>query len=841
MKKSALILSSVLLGLSLTAGVAALPAHAETGSVTIDSNDMEVVLPFNYEQYLPLTAPTDVAVNDDYLAVSDNNIIYVFDKEEGVYRAYEHLINSDTRLNTVSCLEFSVDGLLYFTDSSTSLYILDCANMTSYPTYLSCSVFTLSNDLLYYATVTAGMVSISEINTTIITGGGAVTDAKLIRQISTTATPAMAINGETLYFAVGNLLYSTQNESIIKLPAGGNIQSLGFSGGTPYYTDSMGTFYHYNIATEETLESYSSAYSAFGKFNDSFYIIDGKSVLLYECKASAFADYEICSSSMGNGRLRQATDFVLSGNYLVIADRGNKRVSLCDLNTGKATPFESAVEPDLIATTEDKILVSNGTAIAVYDFEGECLLTEASFSGVIMGAEGVYGNFYLVTGNNYHYRVNTSLEVEEVYKTLDNTAKGLTSDVDGNLYVLYTNGNVGRYTEDDYMSASGAGKTVCRFPTTVTKLFSDFGGKLYAMYGNTLYSSEQNSSEVDTYQFVPDHSVYGTGYSVVSYAISYDSRTLYLLCGDFIVSTDALTFETLNTISVDGADEEVFSMEATEATLYRTSKNAVFILFDMSKLRNAAYFTFDSYIRMTEEKKVACLGETEKYYVVAMFNDDKKEYVSCLVRKENCTALAKDSYFLETEDFEEGLAYVSNDVNLYKYPFLSDSLILLSNPNNPASQIVLNKNDTVTVLGMVDFGGAAFNYYQVEYTLEGKEYTGYIPVSFLLSFDGTTPPQSQMTLTYLTPSGTSILLASEDGQTLLISNRTQVEAYGDLQNDETVTIVYRQDGVIYTATVSSSLLESATANNWRVMLIGLLIGVALLIAIDYFVLTRRGE
>lgn len=829
MKKS--ILSLLALSALFFITAPSLSAQAD-GNIVVGANDLSIVLPGSYEEYLPLSNPKDVAMNDRFITVADGCTIYVYYRAENVYRAYTHQANADERLNNISALEFSTaDGLLYFTDASMTLHIMDCNTLKSSATRLACSSFAICEDTLYYSQVTANMISVSEVNITVFAGDQSINEeAHLIKRLNSTATPAMAISGDSLYYAIGNVLYSTAYDHQTTLDANGNVQDLVFSGSdkNPWYTDSMGTLYHYDIVNNQVLCSERSAYSSVSAFRGNLYLIDGKRVLEYDVAGNAFTDYEICSSSEGNARLSRATDMIVEDDKLIIADRGNRRVSVTDLKTGVSAPFSTVVEPDLIAYTEGRILVTNGSAVAVHDLDGNELYQHTSFLGVIVGVTGVYGSFYFVTGNNYHYSLDSSYTLTDSYKVLDSTAKQLTSDIDGNLYILYLNGNVSRYSELDFMSSSGTNTVVGKFPVTVTKIYTDFAGNVYGMYDNLLYYLDRDL--VGIYEFRPDGSVYGTGYTATAYAISYEEKAVYLLCGDFVVKTDVLDVGTLNHI-VAGTTGKEIADASTSATvrLLQTRENTVFIAFDESELKTNPYFAYETYYRVKESKTVALLGETNDYYIVSFFYSEGKRYESALVKKEFCTSVTQS----ESSDLL-GNAYVNTPTYLYKYPFPCESFICKS--PGLETPVRLERSALVEVVGMLDFG-EDFNHYIVTVTMNGKIYLGYIPAPFLQAFNGTLPEATVITNTYLSPTQ-AVPFLSNDGQILSVNKRTAVTAYGDV-TAEAVLVSVTQDGVTYYATVSSDLLVSSTEGRWRVMLILLLLMLAIVIIADFLLLRKK--
>ena len=142
---------SLLGGLSISQTV-----KAENGSVTPSQKSYtnDLITPTSYEQYLDLTAPTDVAVNERYTAIADGNTIYVYDTTTNLYREYAHANYK------VAKMQFSDSGSLYFADETAKLYQLDpfTVKLTSPDPLLHCSTFSLSGNDIYYSIV-AGNIS----------------------------------------------------------------------------------------------------------------------------------------------------------------------------------------------------------------------------------------------------------------------------------------------------------------------------------------------------------------------------------------------------------------------------------------------------------------------------------------------------------------------------------------------------------------------------------------------------------------------------------------------------------------------------------------------------------
>ena len=53
---------------------------SETDGTSARTESLELFLPSSPEQFLPLNSPTDYAINENYIAVSEGNTIYLYDK-----------------------------------------------------------------------------------------------------------------------------------------------------------------------------------------------------------------------------------------------------------------------------------------------------------------------------------------------------------------------------------------------------------------------------------------------------------------------------------------------------------------------------------------------------------------------------------------------------------------------------------------------------------------------------------------------------------------------------------------------------------------------------------------
>jgi hypothetical protein len=151
------------------------------------------------------------------------------------------------------------------------------------------------------------------------------------------------------------------------------------------------------------------------------------------------------------------------------------------------------------------------------------------------------------------------------------------------------------------------------------------------------------------------------------------------------------------------------------------------ITFDLHTLTGAEYFPYLSYHREQSELTAIHIGETSKYNILAVFDDEKKTHVTYLALKTACTPIPETEHSVVYTASQQKTAYLTNAVQLYKYPYLTDLLTVRQ----------LTRGENVTLLGEMNSGHYA--YYRIRYTQDGVEYTGYIPQSFVTLFNPITP------------------------------------------------------------------------------------------------------
>lgn len=734
-------------------------AHAQN-SVVKNANVMEsevqtdLVSPTSYEQYLHLNKPSDIAFCADYIAIADENVIYLYDKKDGVYRKYEHTLNNDAYKNTVTKLQFDADNRLYFLDA-TFLYILDPRSLkTDTPvveeTGFPCSTFLLEKNILYYVDVkTEAQLSKIELD------GSGISVSKATTLVSNLKSkPAIALWQNELYYTdAGKYLHKIDPETkedtfITVFPS--EIVSMFIVENIFTCSCLNGEFYAYALA-DLTLNSDASKiepllraegkYSSLAPLGDWIYAIKGNSVRQFSVQDFSFSDYEIGDESSSFHRLNGGTETTLAGGMLYTADNGNNRISVYDTKTQTfLTPFECTIAPTSIAVDGETLLASNQTQAIVYNLSqenyGEILYQSEEFEGSLIGATAVYGNYYLVTDANYYYQIQNQADGwtrTENKKTTTRTAKLLTSDAYGYLYIASGN-SVYQLLETDFLSKTDEGWTETHdtLPDNAKKILVDYDQNIYALANGKVQKLGESAYELNT------PLVYSPTANISSFAFGIEENQTYILYEEnYMVKTTALNLSTVKTIPVFENDERIFDIENSLPTeVYQTEENGMLVFFDLSALLGAEYFPYLYYDRQTTPLTALKIGETEKHYILVAFDKEQKAYRACLALKTDC--LEQRDYAIFKDQAET--RYLTNEVSIYKYPHLRDL---------PAFAR-LERGTEISVIGEIN--GLDYDYFIVSYQdNENKTQTGYIPKPFAINFDSS--PATQEKVSYGAKSG----------------------------------------------------------------------------------------
>lgn len=720
-----------------------LSASAQTpGSVTA-----ELVTPTSYEQYLALTAPTDVAANEQYMAIADGNTLHAFDRAENVYRAYTHTEKVET-------LALDNAGNLYFL-SALRLYKLPLQSLKNgapqaTQTGIVCNGFAVQGDTLCYYTSDRALKFYS------LTADTELAEAQTELPLQS-GTP-LAFDRDSLYCVCENgengyTVYAVNLETYgVKAITnfGEKLQSIAIASNLFCVSTQGGDFYSFNVTelkageqAEETdyIAKDESDYGALYAHGDGVYAVRNDVVRYFSASEAAFTDYEIGSSSPSVNRLSGASEVLLQENRLFIADGGNQRISVYDTETES---FEEALNTDMpvsyLASYKNTLLIASERETAVYSLSsrtyGEELikLEDATVEGSVIGVASVYGRYYVLTDDNYCYTLSNESGEWTWEETHKNTqilrATAFTADVYGSLYIAYDNDAVYRFTEKELLNAEADGVKILDGLREPHKIAVDYATDLYALKDGVLTKYSQNdggmyalnTTYTPSYGLVKDETPF-----VNSFAFGVDSAFTYLLYeGDYIVKTDEMQIPEVNPIPVGNAAELVFGDSAADFTVVNVAIDSILIEFDVSLLEEATEFPYVAFERTQSLQTALKIGEEGDYSILAVAKERTGKYKTCLVLTSSCTSLERDAYRENYTEAQKG--HLTSDVSLYKFPYLNETLTVSSIP----------RGTEVMLLGEVIKLDHA--YYQISFTDEnGNVKTGFVPKAYVTLFDGSTP------------------------------------------------------------------------------------------------------
>lgn len=718
-------------------------------SANADEYSLQLISPSDYRQYLPLIAPTDVAVTKEFTAIADGNTIYLYegditDTTVGAYRTYTHQ-------NPIEQLAFDGQGNLYFL-SEFMLYRLSTADLqtsaTAEPLNVVCSHFALNGDTLYYYAM-----SKTAIKRYSLTNNQAMDDISLPYPLQDNS-PLIFIGGKLHY--VGNngngytvcAISNGKNEEIATFTE--PLKSFSVANHLFGAVMESGAFFTYNYSDLQgkstegvppVTQTEADGYTAVTTHDGDFFAIQGNAVKRYSSSSAAFESFEISSASSSTNRLDGANEVYLADGKLFIADNGNDRISVYNTDTDT---FETAVSTTLqnpfITSYKDTLFAASEQEAAIYSLSsegyGEAVYTLSvdEADGQIVGAASVYDTYYLLTNKSYCYAFTVNGSVWNYTKAQNlpisqSNATAFASDVYGSLYIAYDDGNLYRYTEQEFLSAA-AGENLQISTTAVQKIAVDFSGNLYALSNGSVYKYTQNAEgryELNA-TFTPNYGLVKDDNPVLkSFAFGVDTPDMYLLYeGNYLVKSDELPIATVNTIAVSEEAQIIFLPDQRSFAMVEVTADSVLTEFDLNALQGATTFPYLAFERNEAPFTALKIGETEEgKYSIIVVTSGETAYKTYLVETANCVVLSEESYRTPAEK-ETG--YLTSNVLLYKYPYLNEILTVTELP----------RGEKVTLLGKVKHLDRV--YYELSYTNDqGETVTGFVPEAYINLFDGSAP------------------------------------------------------------------------------------------------------
>ena len=811
-------------------------------SVHLTPENAALVLPESYEQYLPLTSPSSVAMSEDYIAIADGTTLYLYDRAAGVYETYAPTQgeNFPTPSPAIGTISFSDDGTLYFSVQG-SLYSYDFE--TQEATVLSgiaSNAFLIEDGYLY-----TGVVESSTLYLLRYPMSNLVPSAQ--QQLASFSNYSGSIymtyaDGILYYVTSSNTLYTyntaTHDNTGALIDSRGpvnGLSSIASFGGNIYFsvnnasqTDTyQNGLYRYTADGVTTMAS--GAYTALTAYNGSLYCIEGASVREFTSADGTpqFTSYEIAAASDSVGRLSGATDSARAGDLLVTADAGNKRVTIYDFSTQTYSVLACGETPSLVATDGETIAYASGTNIYTCAYGDEAFTLAETAQSSVRGLACAYGSVYFATVTLQYGVANDESAATVTYESYG-IPTGMACDLYGVIYVAYESGSVRIFSESDFLTASSsAGAQTAEFtlPSDATSPEADFEGNLYYLSGGAMYRNGELFANVDGADFV--WTADGTAQSPVSFALGFEDDEVYFNFGNYVVKSNAGTLAgipTLDEIAVGDAKETAFSFHEAEGMLVSVPAGTVGISTDLAALREdgSDYFPYGGYARSAEERQGILLAVTGGYALV-LFSEGNGDYSSELFLADRITAIDSSQYYTPAETAY--LSYLTNDVSVYAAPCLESAL----------ADTRLTRGTAVSVIGMLQTD--ELTYALVEYDSGTRAAVrGYVPASYLTEISPDISSGENYTLAYLRSSDEGVLFTDGADGERLITERVQVRLYDN--GDGTYTARLSEDPS-YFATITADMIDEGNAEIIRIALIIILTVLALVILGVYIFLLPR--
>lgn len=801
----------------------------------------KLALPATYEQYLELVSPSSFAVSADYTAIadytsSDNSVIYVYDRAAGRYQAVQNAGKSPKSL----CFYEDAEGntFLYYVINDNSVYRIDLSDYSrELVEGFTCYSLIISGDTVFSAR-TQGDATIYRSD---------IADITATEEITTFAscnTPNFALYGGNVYLAINNevFIYNENQAEFSKTLSDTDNDIVSFavySSSSFYYTTSGGSLYQKNGTSEERIMQ-DERFVSVTYSENSVYLLSSTNNSVKQIRDGALTDYEIGKYSNSVNRLAQgASDLSRYGDRLIIADTENDRVLI---RNGTGYEPVSVISPKYICAGENSFLVTDGTNLYLYDYDGTPLRTypATELQTTFRGCAYSYGKYYLIGTSDYI--------LDETDFSLTQTpaieSSSIAADVRGNLYLLRGN-SVYTYTAESFASGESANVSFTA-PANTLKILSDYSGNVYALTADevcllyeTSYSTLFDTEKMEGLLYRQSPA------SFVSFAFGFEENTVYILSDGFVVAADLGENAPKSLLELDAgtsysAMHGSASADEPKSLLVKVSAGSVVLSIDGTKLTASSdYLTYTGYARTQTERIGIRIADTAGGTLVAFYEyvpaedpeafEGDRLYTLCLVLDEVTAAggYTADSYS----------AYATNDVEIFRYPsFLIDSMLLQAGE--------LARGQTVTVLGTIsvpvdeETGGFGVDY-DYCFVKVGDVY-GYVPAAYLVKSANNASASTSEYSFFHVKKGESITLYSANGGSVTLEDEELVRVYGEPDKDNLVRVTYTDDlGATYEGRVDADLLYRADGSVLVVLAVVCLVTAAVLFSGCYLILRRQ--
>ena len=860
-------------------------ADAEQSARAEKTETWELFLPSSSEQFLPLTSPNDVAIGDNYIAVADGNVIYVYDRAAGRYNSY-----TGTAGDTYSSLCFYGEFLLFVPNGSSAFSIryIDCSAAesgvyTSTNTLndqnteaVTCTQFILNGDTLYYARFLGNTVNVY--SGTISSAGGSLAantsgtalGGETLSDIS--INPYFSNYGGTTYLSAQRTIYTVGTSVTTAFTTDYDVSSFAITGTDLYYTssDSARPLYKKTLSgqqNDERLQAFSNISSIFPYNGALYFSVTGSNpaVRQFSLETEGYTGYEITQYSSGEKRLGQNTDSLsLYGGRLVIADPANARVLLADTMTQEVRPVavEGFSGSFSVTAGEEDFLVTDGSSVALYGYDGQRVLSldYTSFNGTVVDGTYSYGSYYLVSSTGATYRLTE--EGIGANGQLSSAPAAIAADINGDIWALSaSSGTAYRYTEENFLSQNGATETnPVLFGTGTLDILVDYEGTVYGLTEDSvLVGGATDARQLDLSSYVS----YADGAKAVAFAFGFATDEAYILTdAGFLVQWSG-GIASLDTIDENGAysaltgalTDENGGADACGDLLVTISADAVLVSLDESALTAESYLPAAGYARAGEARvgvKVTDIADPDggntigslvalyEYLPGSGAQGSQHTYSLCLVLGEGAQPLASSEYYTDTADYA---GYTTNAVGLYNLPLMRQS----GDTAYLAYRLELAKNTRVTVVGTVSLpapttGGYGLDadYCFVSYSADGQTVYGFVPASYLNASPSsgiTGSGSAEITYRHIAE-GESVTLYDDAENARVFENEELLTVYGEADENGLVFVRYTADGISYSGWIEEALLAEASDFGIWVLVAVTIVTAAVLASACYLVLRK---
>lgn len=830
---------------------AAVPAASAQAETLADvqtgtrAESLELFLPSSPEQFLPLNSPTDYAINENYIAISEGNTIYLYDKA-------------------------AADGYKTFTDeyevASLNLYEYDGGTYLYYVSRQSGSL----NQIRYIRCDTEDFATQEPTNTgsgtcyRFVIGNGYVCFVDASKYVYLTMIDGLTIAQENrqIFFDGSDIYFAVSENGTIYFSAGKaikQVQSASFSSADWLTTEeTVGSFsvqdgaqktcYYSTAATEvNTLRFCNGSedrlitgsdgnkienVSALHCYNGTLYLISNAAVCAFT--ADGFTDYQITQYGDQTNRLgKNASSLSLYGDTLLIADTQNGRV--LQYHDGIYSVAASVSSPEIICAGQNSFAVSgNSSAFSIYERSSETgLYTSVYLLSSLQNIVGIaysFGSYYALASSGRTY-VFTPDDVSGYSLQIGNIAvsgtslRSLAAGIDGSLYVLSGDNNVYRYTAAEFLTTTSKHTSVAIFDDSVTDILVDYAGNVYGLTADSvLMNGTADATPLNLSSFVS----YADEAQAVAFAFGFETGDAYILTDAGFIVKWSYGIESLDNIAASGVYAALTGAAAADAysgRLVTVARDAVAVLLDESAFSaDMATLPTDGYARADTLGSPANSGRTitgvrafdilDVGTVVALYEyvpgqtaagsdyvPTQRNYTLCLVLEGGVQSAEQNGYYAE----DGSAGYTTNAVGLYNLP--------LMRTGNAAYRQEVPKGTQVTVLGRLSRtapaeGGWGLDteYCFVACSVNGQTVYGFLPSPYVSAVPPAgTAGSGTEEITFRTLKQQQITLS--DGETLTIR--------GTADEDGNVYATYEYRGVAYGGEVALSLLgeESVSGGN----------------------------